>query len=67
MVQPPLQRLREQYESAHYDFPAEGPATRGSMSRWSWKKLCHAVNRETIRSEEDYPTVRCFNSALDFI
>lgn len=67
MVEPPLRRMRAQFDPAHYDIPEDGPATRESMSRWSWKKLRHAVNREVIRTEADYPTVECFDRALEFI
>lgn len=67
MVEPPLQRFREKYDSLHYDIPITGPATRGKMSRWEWKKLRHAVNREDIKKESDYPTVKCFDHAVEFI
>ncbi|WP_071799421.1 sulfatase [Natronohydrobacter thiooxidans] len=66
-VEPPLERYRSDFDQAHYDIPAALPATRGKMSRWEWKKLCHAVNREAIRDEKDYPTVKCFDHALDFL
>lgn len=67
MVDPPLERLRTAFDPAHYDLPAEGPATRGKMTRWQWKKLRHAVNRAEIIEETDYPTVKCFDRGLDFL
>lgn len=67
MVEPPLARYRAQFDKAHYDIPAKGPATRGAMSRWEWKKLRHAINRDEIRDEADYPTVKCFDQAIRFI
>lgn len=67
MVEPPLARYRATFNAAHYDIPKNGPATRGKMTRWEWKKLCHARNREEIRVEADFPTVKCFDRALDFI
>lgn len=67
MVEPPLERMRAQFDPTHYDIPEDGPATRGKMGRWEWKKLRHAINREEIRTEEDYPTVQCFERALTFL
>jgi arylsulfatase A-like enzyme len=55
MVQPPLERLREMYDSRHYDFEKDG--------RW----LTHAINREFIREESEFPCVRCFQAAFEFL
>lgn len=68
MVKPPLKRFRESFDPKHYDIVPEGsPATRGKMDRWEWKKLRHAINREQIREEQDYPTVKCFDEAIKFL
>jgi arylsulfatase A-like enzyme len=67
IVEPRLAKLRSQFDPAHYDLPETGPATREAMSRWQWKKLRHAVNRQVIRAERDYPTVQCFERAIEFL
>ncbi len=55
MVSPPLDRFRDIYAKHHYDF-SRAP-----------KRLQHAVNREFIREEQDFPGPRCFASAFDFL
>ncbi len=55
MVQPPLDRFRERYDPAHYDFEA------------GWKRTQHAINREHFVAEEDFPGPRCFASAFEFL
>jgi arylsulfatase A-like enzyme len=60
MVQPPLERFREMYDQRHYRFGAEIDAS-------SRMRLQHAVNKEYMRDEADFPGPRCFASALQFI
>jgi arylsulfatase A-like enzyme len=60
MVQPPLERFREKFSERHYPFGAEIDAS-------SHMRLQHAVNREYMREEADYPGPRCFASALEFL
>ncbi len=55
MVQPPLERFREMYSAQHYDFDRE-PG-----------RLQHAVNREFMRDEREFPTPRCFDIALEHL
>ena len=55
MVKPPLDRIREKFDARHYN--TEKPD----------KRLQHAINRETIVAEEDFPGPRCFASAFEFL
>ncbi|PRX04661.1 UNVERIFIED_ORG: arylsulfatase A-like enzyme [Martelella mediterranea] len=55
MVEPPLDRIREKFDSRHYN--TENPD----------KRLQHAINRETIVDEADFPGPKCFASAFDFL
>jgi len=62
MVEPPLERFKEIYAKKHYDFDAAtDPAAR------SWARLQHAVNREVMQDEADFPGPRCFASAFEFL
>lgn len=55
MVQPPLERFREMYADGQFD------VTRGG--RW----LTNMINREFIKDEADFPCVRCFEGAFEFL
>ncbi|TNB48845.1 sulfatase [Martelella lutilitoris] len=55
MVEPPLDRIREQFDPRHYD--TDHPD----------KRLQHTVNRATIVDEADFPGPKCFASAFDFL
>ena len=55
MVQPPWERLRELYHAKQFT-----TQRRHKLSR-------HLINRESIREYQDFPSVRCFDSGLDFI
>ena len=55
MVQPPLERFKEIYAEKHYEI---------GKNR---KKTQHAINREYLRNEEDFPGPRCFRSAFEFL
>lgn len=55
MVQPPIERIREQFDERHYD-----PTKRD-------KRLQHAINSQEMRDEADFPGPRCFASAFDFL
>ena len=60
MVQPPLERFREKYSQKHYPF---GSQVDGS----SRMRAQHAINKEFMREEADYPGPRCFASGLEFL
>ncbi len=55
MVQPPWDRLREMYHQKQFS-----SQRRTKLSR-------HLINREFIREYQDFPSVRCFDSGLDFL
>lgn len=54
MVQPPLERFRETYRPKQINLADD-------------RYLASMVNREFIVEESDFPTVRCFDSAFDFL
>ena len=54
MVQPPLERFREKFDSRQYP---EDNAMR----------IQHAINCEWMKEEEDFCTPRCFKSAFEFL
>lgn len=55
LVETPVDRIRERFDERHYD-----PSTRG-------KRIQHAINRERIVDEAQFPGPRCFASAFDFL
>jgi arylsulfatase A-like enzyme len=55
MVQPPWERLREQYNAKQY---SERPGN---------AFFHNIVNREYIKTEEDFPSVQCFGLGLEFL
>jgi arylsulfatase A-like enzyme len=55
MVQPPWERLREKYHERQLS----------TDSRNKFRR--NIVNREFIKSEEDYPSVQCFKAGLAFL
>ncbi|MEF2074625.1 sulfatase [Consotaella aegiceratis] len=55
MVEPPIERLRQRFDERHY-----GAGTRS-------KQLQHAINRDVMPEEKDFPGPRCFASAFDFL
>lgn len=59
MVQPPIERLREKYALKHYTLDR---STEGGR-----KRLQHAVNREFIREEADFPAYKCFEAGFEFL
>ena len=62
MVQPPVERFREKFSDKHYPFGDEGTVTgRGAVRRQ------HAINREFIVDEADFPGARCYASAFEFL
>ncbi|MHA1567559.1 MAG: sulfatase [Alphaproteobacteria bacterium] len=70
MTRPPLERLREKYDERHYplqDLEEGKTLTRGTTSMGAWRRSRHAVNSLFIDGDEDYPTVKCFASAFDFL
>jgi arylsulfatase A-like enzyme len=68
LVEPPIERYKRQFSERHYKFDLDPKrATRERMARPTWKKLRHAVNRERIAEDDDFPTIACFNKSLEFI
>ncbi len=61
MVKPPLERFRERYDQRHYKF---GGAVIDGSSRM---RLQHAINKEWMAEEENFPGPRCFASGLEFL
>jgi arylsulfatase A-like enzyme len=55
MVQPPWERFREMYHAAQF-----------SQER-RHKHSAHMINREFMREYKDFPSVRCFDSGLEFL
>ena len=55
MVQPPLERFREQYHPVQFETDPHG------------FRFQNLVNREFIKEEGDYPAVQCFERAFDFL
>ncbi|PRY19941.1 arylsulfatase A-like enzyme [Aliiruegeria haliotis] len=55
LVEPPMDHIRETFSEKHYDFE-RAP-----------KRLNYAINRQFIKTEEDFPAVKCFNSAFEFL
>lgn len=60
MVQPPLERFRALYDGRHYKFGTEIDAS-------SRMRLQHAINKEYMNDEADFPTARCFASGFEFL
>jgi arylsulfatase A-like enzyme len=70
MVMPPVDRLREQFDSRHYpldELPTDRPTTRGNVSEIAWRRSRGAVNSLHMEDEADWPTAKCFESAFDFL
>ena len=62
MVEPPVARLKEIYANRHYNLDAaDDPAAR------SWARLQHAINREFMQDEADFPGPQCFKAAFEFL
>lgn len=58
-VEPDEPALKKAYDQRHYNFE------KGARSR---HKMQHAINKQHgIKKKEDYPLVRCFDSALEFM
>jgi arylsulfatase A-like enzyme len=55
MVEPPWERLREQYHRVQFS------------SQRRHKLAQYMINREYIRDYADFPSVRCFDHGLDFL
>lgn len=55
MVQPPIARFREKYSDRHYDFEKRP------------NRLNHAVNREFMTEEGDFPGPRTFAAGFEFL
>ena len=66
MVQPPIERFREQYSDKHYPF-GEGEGEGGLGARRGTLRLQHAVNVEFFEQEQDFPAARCYASAFEFL
>lgn len=55
MVDAPINRIRERFDERQYD-----PSKRN-------KRIQHAINREVMVREEEFPGPRCFASAFEFL
>lgn len=55
MVEAPWDRLREMYHPSRFN------EKRGSVEQHNY------INREFMRDEQDYPSVRCFNAAFEYL
>jgi arylsulfatase A-like enzyme len=56
MIEPPIERFKEMYhEFQMKKIEATEP------------KYAYPVNREYIKQEKDFPSVKCFESGLDFL
>lgn len=60
MVQPPLERFREKYSQKHYPIG-------GQIDASSRMRAQHAINKEFMREEADYPGSKCFASGMEFL
>jgi arylsulfatase A-like enzyme len=70
MVQPPISRLREMFDERQYPMQnlVDGQTiTRGTCDPKAWKRSRHAINTLFMKSEEDYPTAKCFDRAFEFL
>ncbi len=56
MVQPPLEKLREKYHQSQLN-----------LTNRETGYYHYAINSEFIKEEKDFPSVKCFESGLDFI
>lgn len=55
MVEPTYDRFKKMYSDKHYNVPTEG------------KRRQHQINREKIRSEDEFPGPMCFEQAFKFL
>lgn len=53
-----IEALRKKFDPRHYDFVSD---------KRSNHKLQHAVNREAMRKEADFPLPRCFAAGFEFL
>ena len=60
MVQPPLERFREQFSEKHYPFGTVVDAS-------SRMRVQHIINKQWMADEADFPGPRCFASGLEFL
>ncbi|MES0883197.1 sulfatase [Roseibium sp. SCP14] len=70
LTQPPVARLREMFDERHYPMSGldEGDTiTRRNTDQTTWRRLRHATNTIFMEEERDYPTAKCFQSALEFL
>ncbi|MFK7891115.1 MAG: sulfatase [Granulosicoccus sp.] len=70
MTRPPVQRLRDKFDARHYpmnEFVQGETITRGTASKDAWRRSRHAINTEFMRTEDQYPTAKCFERAFDFL
>ena len=70
LVRPPLERYKEHLDERHYPLhklPETGAITRGNSDKMAWKKSRGAITREFLIAEDDFPTVKCFAKAFDFL
>jgi len=56
MVQPPLEKFKEKFHKSQLN-----------LNNRESGHYRYAINSEYIKEEKDFPSVKCFNSALDFL
>ena len=70
MTRPPVSRLREKFDERHYpmgEFEDGKTITRGTSTVNGWRRSRHAINTEFMKSEDDFPTAKCFARAFEFL
>jgi arylsulfatase A-like enzyme len=70
LVEPPIDRFREKFDERHYpmrDMKSGETITQATSHLDSWRRLRHATNTLFMEDERDYPTAKCFKSALEFL
>lgn len=70
MTRPPIDRLREKFDARHYpmeEFSEGKTITKGNSSKDAWRRSRHAINTKFMKSEDDFPTAKCFARAFDYL
>lgn len=70
LVRPPIERYKDRYDKRHYPLqglPEQGAITRYNAEKMAWKKSRGAITQDSLKQESDFPTVKCFNKAFEFL
>ena len=70
MTRPPIARFREQFDERQYpmgEFTKNKTITRGNTTVDAWRRSRHAINMEFMKTEDDFPTAKCFSRAFEFL